>query len=58
METYIDEIMHKIGFISGKLDVVEGGQESAYVKLCQECSKELSNIAREYWIKRGMEDDN
>lgn len=44
----IDDIMHQIGFISGKLDVVGGSSESL-VELCQECSKELSEIAEEYW---------
>ena len=46
-----DEVMHKIGFMAGKLDVT-GGTESALVSLCQECSKELSQIAEEYWKEK------
>ena len=47
----VDEVMHTIGFISGKLDVT-GGTEPALVSLCQECSKELSQIAEEYWKEK------
>ena len=46
-----DEVMHKIGFIAGRLDVT-GGSEPALVSLCQECRKELSQIAEEYWKEK------
>lgn len=51
LEEDADEVMHKIGFVAGKLDVT-GGNEPALVSLCQECSKELSQIAEEYWKEK------
>ena len=50
-----DEVMHKIGFMAGKLDVT-GGTEPALVSLCQECSNELSQIAGEYWKEKDEND--
>lgn len=55
LEEDSDEVMHKIGFMAGKLDVT-GGTESALVSLCQECSKELSQIAEEYWKEKDEND--
>ena len=51
LEEDSDEVMHRIGFMAGKLDVA-GGNEPALVSLCQECSKELSQIAEEYWKEK------
>lgn len=51
LEEDSDEVMHKVGFMAGKLDVT-GGTEPALVSLCQECSRELSQIAEEYWKEK------
>ena len=40
LEEDADEFMHRIGFISGKLDVT-GGNEPALVSLCQETVQSL-----------------
>ena len=48
----IDEFMHRVGYLAGRLDVMGGSSESL-VELCREVKDELSNAAEVYWRDRG-----
>ena len=48
----VDGLMHKVGFLAGRLADVTGGSEEALLKLIDEVHSELSQIADEYWSER------
>ena len=48
----LDQVMHRLAYLSGRLDVV-GGKEEELVKLMRECSKELQQMAKEHFESAG-----
>lgn len=48
----VDRLMHKVGFLAGRLADVKGGSEEALLKLIDEVHSELIQIADEYWSER------
>ena len=48
----LDQVMHRLAYLSGRLDVV-GGKEEELVNVMRECSQELKQMANEYWESAG-----
>ena len=48
----LDQVMHRLAYLSGRLDVV-GGKEEELVNLMRECSQELKQMAKEHWESAG-----
>ena len=52
LDEKMDSLMHKVGFLAGRLEGVKGGSEEALLKLIDEVHSGLSQIANEYWSER------
>lgn len=48
----LDRVMHRLAYLSGRLDVV-GGKEEELVNLMRECSQELKQMAKEHFESAG-----
>ncbi len=48
----LDRVMHRLAYLSGRLDVV-GGKEEELVNLMRECSKELRQMSHEHFASAG-----